>query len=52
MFILINVNLYLFKKSNDFYFYFVTQIKSKIDRNHYFFFSKASTCLARAALTS
>ena len=33
------------KKSNDLYLYFVIQIKSKIDPNHYFFFS----WLARAS---
>ena len=50
---LINVNLYVFKKSNDLYLYFVIQIKSKIDPNHcFFFFPMASTCLARATLTS
>ena len=44
MSVLINVNLYIFKKSNDLYLYFVIQIKSKIDLNHYSFFI-ASMCL-------
>ena len=48
MYLLINVNLYVFKKSNDLYIYFVIKQKSKIDHNYYFFFP----CLARAALTS
>ena len=52
MSLLINVNLYVFKKSNYLYLYFVIQIKFKTDPNYYIFFSMASMCLACAALTS
>ena len=44
MYLLININLYVFKKSNDLDLYFVIQTKSKIDPNNYFFFPMASTC--------